>query len=78
MLLFASITAVAGAAPPGSPEAKEAAHKPAELPPATPQGHIDHSGRKQKGKASYYADHFANRKTATGKPFRPESNMAAS
>jgi rare lipoprotein A len=77
-LLFWSITGFAGGPPPNSPEAKEEAHRLSELPPVTPQSHIDHSGRKQKGKASYYANHFAGHKTASGKPFHAGSNMAAS
>lgn len=40
--------------------------------------HIDRSGRKQKGRASYYAKHFAHKKMANGKRFNPNSNVAAS
>ena len=43
-----------------------------------PRGGIDHSGRKQKGRASYYAQHFTNRKMADGHRFDPNSNVAAS
>lgn len=43
-----------------------------------PHESIDHSGRKQKGRASYYAPHFANRRMADGRRFNPDSNMAAS
>jgi rare lipoprotein A len=39
---------------------------------------IDHSGRKQKGRASYYAPSFANRRMADGARFNPNSNVAAS
>ena len=39
---------------------------------------MDHSGRKQKGRASYYADRFANRKMANGNRFNPNSDTAAS
>ncbi len=50
------------------------------LPPvsAQPAGHIDHSGRKQKGKASFYAHSFANRKMADGHRMDPNANVAAS
>jgi rare lipoprotein A len=49
------------------------------LPPVKPQGaHLDHSGRKQKGRASYYARQFANRKMAGGGLFDPNSDTAAS
>ena len=59
--------------------AREAAHLN-DLPaiPAQPAGHIDRSGRKQKGKASYYADRFAHRKMADGRRMNPNSNVAAS
>jgi rare lipoprotein A len=78
MLFFGGTTAFAGVPSPDSPEAKTEAHKLADLPAVTPQAQIDHSGRKQKGKASYYANHFVGRKTASGKPFRADSNIAAS
>lgn len=39
---------------------------------------IDHSGKRQVGKASIYADKFAGRKMANGKPMKPNSNNAAS
>jgi rare lipoprotein A len=49
------------------------------LPPVAPKGSkLDHSGRTQKGRASYYADHFANRKMANGDRFNPNSDTAAS
>jgi rare lipoprotein A len=49
----------------------------AELPPIVPR-QIDHSGRKQQGRASYYADHFDGQKMANGNRFNPNSNVAAS
>jgi rare lipoprotein A len=73
--------AVAAPLPADAPGAKQEAERldamPA-LPPAAAAGHIDHSGRKQKGRASYYAQHFANRKMADGKRMNPNSNIAAS
>jgi rare lipoprotein A len=50
----------------------------AQLPPVRPGSRIDHSGRKQEGKASYYAEHFANRKMADGRRFNPNADVAAS
>jgi rare lipoprotein A len=50
----------------------------AQLPPVKPGSHIDHSGRKQEGKASYYADQFTNRKMADGRRFNPNADVAAS
>lgn len=58
------------------PRVQEAAEL-AQLPPVTPHG-IDHSGRKQTGRASYYAQHFTDRKMASGDRFNPNSNVAAS
>jgi rare lipoprotein A len=54
-------------------EAKELA----ELPPVTPHG-VDHSGRKQVGRASFYAREFTDRKMASGNRFNPNSDVAAS
>jgi len=69
-----------GATPPAdSPAARQEAEKLAQLQPQPPpRGGIDHSGRKQKGRASYYAQHFTNRKMADGNRFDPNSNVAAS
>lgn len=39
---------------------------------------LDHSGRKQVGKASYYAKHFDGHKMADGNHFNPNTNVAAS
>ena len=58
--------------------AKHKAERPAHLSPARPNGHIDYSGRGQKGQASYYARRFAGHKTASGKQFNPNSDSAAS
>ena len=63
-----------------SPEAKQEARKLDQLPPVppAPPGHIDHSGRKESGRASYYAKSFTNRKMADGHRMNPNSNIAAS
>lgn len=54
----------------------------ATLPPvAPPKGRhppIEHSGRTQKGKASYYAHTLNGRTMANGRAFNPHSNAAAS
>lgn len=42
------------------------------------QRHLDRSGRKQVGKASYYARKFAGRKMADGTPMNPRGDNAAS
>ena len=39
---------------------------------------IDHSGRPQRGRASYYGREFNGRKMANGRRFNPNSNIAAS
>jgi rare lipoprotein A len=50
------------------------------MPPVSPDGtgHIDHSGRNEKGRVSYYASSFANKTMANGRPMDPHSNVAAS
>lgn len=53
------------------PEAGSKAGKPA-------KSGLGHSGRKQKGKASYYSRKFSGKKMADGTPMNPESNAAAS
>ena len=69
-----------GAPPvPDGPAARQEAQKLASLPPLGPYGRRpDHSGRKQKGRVSYYAHHFTNRQMANGKRFDPNTNVAAS
>src|SRR5256886_5147700 len=51
----------------------------AQLPPVAPSGNapIDHSGRKQKGHASYYATKFAHRTMANGHRLDPQMHIAA-
>lgn len=67
------------AASPPAPDAQQEAARLAQLPPIAPHGRlIDHSGRKEKGRASYYAHHFDNRKMADGQRFNPNTNAAAS
>ena len=52
------------------------------LPPVAPshakKPPIDHSGRAEAGKASFYAKHFAHRKMADGQRLDPNDNVAAS
>jgi rare lipoprotein A len=72
--------AAAAPLPADAPGAKQEAERLDALPPLPPGsvGRLDHSGRKQKGRASYYADRFANRKMADGKRMNPNSDIAAS
>ena len=65
---------------PESPEAKLEAQRLDHLPPvaAAAPGHIDHSGRKEKGGASFYAKSFAHRKMADGRRMDPNADVAAS
>jgi hypothetical protein len=65
MLLWAPIS-VTATSPPDSPGARQEAENLAKLPPLMSFSRVDHSGRKQKGRASYYAHHFTNRKMADG------------
>ena len=77
MLLWAG-TSFAASPSPDSPAARQEAENLAQLPPLHPKGKVDHTGRKQKGRASYYAHRFANRKMADGNRFDPNSDVAAS
>jgi rare lipoprotein A len=77
VLLWAG-TSLAASPSPDSPAARQEVENLAQLPPSPPKGNIDHTGRKQKGRASYYADWFANRKMADGNRFNPNSDVAAS
>jgi rare lipoprotein A len=72
--------ALAAPLPADAPGARQEAERLSKLPPvaAAPTGHIDHSGRKEKGRASYYAKHFANRKMADGRRMNPNADIAAS
>lgn len=61
------------------PAAQIEAQRLASLPPVAPYGRrIDHSGRAEKGRVSYYARRFDNRKMADGKRFNPDAHSAAS
>jgi rare lipoprotein A len=78
-LLVGTWSGAALAEGPDSPSAHQEAEHLATLPPVTPAGsHVDPSGRKQKGRASYYSTHFAHRKMADGQSMNPQSNVAAS
>ncbi len=62
------------------PGAKQEAERLDRMPAVAPApaGHIDHSGRKEAGHASYYAKKFDHRKMADGHRMNPNSNIAAS
>jgi len=64
--------------PPDSPAAKQEADKLAQLPPVKPHSGVDHSGRKQEGRGSYYSNRFSNRKMANGQRFDPNGHVDAS
>jgi rare lipoprotein A len=66
--------------PANAPGARQEAQRLNNLPPVQPgtAGHIDQSGRKQKGGASVYAHRFANKKMANGRRMDPNANVAAS
>jgi rare lipoprotein A len=55
--------------------AAESAKAPSASQPAIPK--IDHSGKKQVGEASIYADKFANKKMADGNRMDPNDDNAA-
>ena len=78
--LLLPYSTVAAPLPADAPGAKQEAERLDQLPPLppAPAGHIDHSGRKQAGRASFYAHSFANRKMANGQRMNPNANVAAS
>ena len=78
LLLLWSAMSFAAEPSPDLPAATQEAEKLAHLPPLPPHGGIDHSGRRQKGPASYYAHQFTDRKMANGNRFNPNSDLAAS
>ena len=78
---MAAAGCIAAAIPsPNSPRAREDAQYLDQLPPVAPsrKAAIDHSGRKQKGNASYYAAKFARRMMADGSRMDPQAHIAAS
>ena len=58
--------------------AQDGAGAPRERAAEPKQRKLDRSGRKQVGKASFYARRFAGRKMADGTPMRPGDDNAAS
>jgi rare lipoprotein A len=72
--------AIAASPPADAPGGKQEAERLNQLPavPPEPTGHIDRSGRKEKGRASYYAKHFEHRKMADGRQMNPNADIAAS
>lgn len=74
--------AVAQAAevPSDSPQAKQEAERLNRMPPIAPSIglRIDHTGRVEKGRASFYSHAFNNRKMADGRRMNPNANIAAS
>ena len=72
--------AIAGPLPAESPGAKQEAERLDKLPSVPPgrPGRIDQTGRKEKGRASYYATRFSHRKMADGRRLNPNANVAAS
>jgi rare lipoprotein A len=79
MCLVWSAQSVAATSPPDTPAARQEAQRLAHLSPVALTGrHIDHSGRTQKGRVSFYAHRFINRKMADGRRFDPNTAVAAS
>jgi rare lipoprotein A len=75
-----SAGASAASPPPDSAAARHEAERLDSLPPLPPAGpgHIEHSGRTEKGRGSYYAKSFTDKKMADGHRMKPNSNIAAS
>ena len=80
LLSATACAALADSPAPDTPKARQEAERLDKLPPVAPAsvGHIDHSGRKQKGGASYYAKRLAHHKMADGHRMNPNDDVAAS
>lgn len=81
LLLTAGVfPARANIAPADSPEAWQEARHLDQLPPVVPHGkaRLDHSGRKQRGRASWYGPGFTHKVMADGYRMNPRANVAAS
>src|ERR1700761_7545851 len=78
--LSTACVAVAAPLPADTPGGKQEAERLDKLPPVPPEptGHIDRSGRKQEGRASYYARSFSDRIMADGRRMNPNADVAAS
>jgi rare lipoprotein A len=72
----AAIAAMSLGSPAGAADAQAPQHHAARHPKS--HGKIDHSGRRQVGKASFYARRFAGRKMADGTRMDPDKPVAAS
>jgi rare lipoprotein A len=80
LICLAPTLAGAAVPPTDSPAAKQEAERLDKLPAVTPHGRarVDASGRTEKGRASFYARRFANRKMADGRRMNPNADVAAS
>lgn len=80
LLVWAGHAVAAEPLPADHPQAHQQAEELAKLPPLPPQpaGHVDMSGRKEAGNASYYAPFFTDRTMADGRRMNPNTNVAAS
>jgi hypothetical protein len=81
-LLVGTVAGATAEVPPiNTPAARQGAKRLDEMPAVVPKeriGLIDPSGRKQKGRASYYSRIFIHRKMADGQRMNPHSSIAAS
>jgi rare lipoprotein A len=76
------IPLAAGAADASAPAASDtpadAGAPPAHTTKPAHVAHLDRTGRKRVGKASFYAKRFAGKRMADGTPMQPQGNNAAS
>lgn len=61
-----------------APAAQPSADHETRAQAAPRHSHTDHSGKKRRGKASYYSRKFAGKKMANGAPMNPNADVAAS
>jgi len=74
----AGMASLVGAAPVGAPSVPKSAAPPEFTTDPGNMHHLDRSGSKQFGKASFYADRYAGKKMADGSPLQLYGNNAAS
>lgn len=66
--------------PEAATKARQEAEQLDKMPPVrpAPAGPVDHSGRKESGRASFYARRFTRRRMADGHRMNPNASIAAS
>lgn len=78
LVFLIGVTAIGSGAIAPAARAADAAAPDAHTDTPAHVAHLDRSGRKRVGKASFYSKKFAGKKMADGTPMQPQGNNAAS